>query len=199
MKCLAAIVLFLQFSFVQAQTAALDIVQAAKGQIGVTLVYDPSYEIIAFPGGDVPKRRGVCTDVIVRALRDARRLDLQLEINMDMRSNRGSYPKKWGVIAARPDPNIDHRRVPNIMSYFERKGFSLPVSTDMSKYAPGDIVAWSLGGRLHHIGIVSDKKTLFGKPLIIHNIGIGAVEENILTDHRILGHYRIPSSIGKSS
>jgi uncharacterized protein len=173
-----------------------NIVHAAKAQIGVTLVYDPSYETIAFPGGDVPKRRGVCTDVIIRALRDARNFDLQLEINKDMRSDRNAYPKKWGVGAAKLDPNIDHRRVPNIMSYFERKGFSLPVGADVSKYAPGDIVAWSLGGGLHHIGIVSDRKTLFGKPLIIHNIGSGAVEENILTDHRILGHYRIPDNIG---
>jgi uncharacterized protein len=198
LKLLFTIVFVLQFATVQAQIVATDIVKAAKAQIGITLVYDPAYEVIAFPGGDVPRGRGVCTDVIVRALRDARNFDLQSEINKDMRSNRNAYPKKWGVIAVEADSNIDHRRVPNIMSYFERRGFSLPVTTDVSSFAPGDIVAWSLGGGLNHIGIVSDKKTLLGKPLIIHNIGSGAVEENILTDHRILGHYRIPNNIGKS-
>jgi uncharacterized protein len=183
--------LALQLGGALAQTNGLDIARAAKSQIGVTVAYDPSYEAIAFPGGDVPRRRGVCTDVIIRALRDARGYDLQLEINKDMRAHRNAFPKKWGAMAAKIDPNIDHRRVPNMMSFFERKGFSLPLSADVSKFAPGDIVSWSLGGGLHHIGIVSDKKTVLGKPLIIHNIGIGAVEENILTDYRMLGHYRV--------
>lgn len=191
-KCLLTFALTLHLGGVLAQTNGLDVAKAAKSQIGVTVTYDPSYEAIAFPGGDVPRRRGVCTDVIIRALRDARGYDLQIEINRDMRVHRKAYPKKWGAIAAKIDPNIDHRRVPNIMAFFDRKGFALPLSSDVSKYAPGDIVSWSLGGGLHHIGIVSDKKTILGKPLIIHNIGIGAVEENILTDYRILGHYRLP-------
>jgi uncharacterized protein len=190
-KCLLSFALALYLGGVFAQTGGLNIAKAAKSQIGVTVAYDPSYEAIAFPGGDVPRRRGVCTDVIIRALRDARGYDLQLEINKDMRAHRNAYPKKWGAMAAKIDPNIDHRRVPNMMSFFERKGFSLPLSADVSKFAPGDIVSWSLGGGLHHIGIVSDKKTVLGKHLIIHNIGIGAVEENILTDYRILGHYRL--------
>jgi uncharacterized protein len=191
-KWLLSFALALDLSGVLAQTNGLDIAEAAKSQIGVTVAYDPSYETIAFPGGDVPRRRGVCTDVIIRALRDARGYDLQLEINKDMRAHRNAYPKKWGVVATKIDSNIDHRRVPNMMSFFERKGFSRPLTTDVSKYAPGDIVSWSLGGGLHHIGVVSDKKTVLGKPLIIHNIGTGAVEENILTDYRILGHYRLP-------
>jgi uncharacterized protein len=185
--------LMLAMSALATPSGASDIAQAAKQQIGVTLIYDPAYEVIAFPGGDVPKRRGVCTDVVIRALRDARKFDLQLEIHKDMQSNRNAYPKKWGALTAKLDPNIDHRRVPNIMTFFERKGFSLPLSNDISKYLPGDVVSWSLGGGLHHIGIVSDKKTLLGAPLIIHNIGRGTLEENILTDYRILGHYRIAS------
>jgi uncharacterized protein len=177
------------------QNGASDIARAAKSQIGITLVYDPSYEVISFPGGDVPKRRGVCTDVVVRALRESRQYDLQLEINTDMRKHPGAYPKKWGVTNKPVDSNIDHRRVPNIMAFLERKGYSLAPSLDVSKYLPGDIVSWSLGGGLHHIGIVSDQKTLLGKPLVIHNIGRGTLEENILTDYRILGHYRMPSRL----
>jgi uncharacterized protein len=190
-KWLFSFALTLHVGGVLAQANGLNIVKAAKSQIGVTVTYDPSYEAIAFPGGDVPRRRGVCTDVIIRALRDARGYDLQLEINNDMRAHRNAYPKKWGAMATKIDPNIDHRRVPNMMSFFDRKGFARPLSTDVSKFAPGDIVSWSLGGGLHHIGIVSDKKTVLGKPLIVHNIGVGAVEENILTDYRILGHYRV--------
>ena len=197
MKYLLAALLALSLSALAGPGGAPDIVEAAKKQIGLTVVYDPSYEVIAFPGGDVPRQRGVCTDVVVRALRDARRYDLQLEINKDMRNHRSAYPKKWGLSSSKADSNIDHRRVPNIMSFLDRKGFSMPISADVSKYLPGDVVTWSLGGGLHHIGIVSDRTTVFGKPFVIHNIGQGTLEEDVLMVYRILGHYRIPASLGQ--
>ena len=171
---------------------ALDIVRSARGQIGITTIYDPAYEVIAFPSGDVPRNRGVCTDVIVRALRQSRQFDLQSEVNSDILENRGAYPKKFGVISTKPDSSIDHRRVPNLMKYFERRGFGIPISSNQKGYSPGDILAWSLGGGPLHIGIVSDKKSLLGVPLIIHNIGKGTQEENVLNDYRLIGHYRLP-------
>jgi uncharacterized protein len=184
MKYLLAALFAFSLSVLAAPGGAPDIVDAAKKQIGVTLVYDPSYKVIAFPGGDVSRGRGVCTDVVVRALRDARKYDLQLEINKDMRNYRSAYPNKWGPSSSKLDSNIDHRRVPNIMSFL------------VSKYLPGDVVTWSLGGGLLHIGIVSDLKTVLGRPLVIHNIGQGTLEENILMEYRILGHYRIPVTLG---
>jgi uncharacterized protein YijF (DUF1287 family) len=167
-----------------------DIVAAARKQIGITLRYDPAYRRIAFPNGDVPLDRGVCTDVVIRALRDAKQLDLQREVNADMQAHRDAYPRKWRVAAMKPDANIDHRRVPNQMTYFTRRGWSLPVSSNPDAYLPGDIVAWNLGGDVLHIGIVSDNR-FDGRPLVIHNIGNGAREEDILLRFEVIGHYRV--------
>jgi uncharacterized protein YijF (DUF1287 family) len=164
------------------------IATGARGQIGVTTSYDPSYVTLAYPGGDVPSHTGVCTDVVVRALRTVG-IDLQKEVHEDMRKNFTAYPQNWGL--KRPDKNIDHRRVPNLMRYFERKHIALGergVSPDT--YLPGDIVAWRLDGGLLHIGVVSDKKS-GPTPLMIHNIGIGAQEENVLFAYTVIGHYRI--------
>jgi uncharacterized protein YijF (DUF1287 family) len=164
------------------------LVGAARAQIGVTLAYDPAYTKIAFPGGDVPRERGVCTDVVIRAYRDAFRLDLQALVNRDMRKSFSSYPKRWGLGA--PDPNIDHRRVPNLQAFLARQGASLPVSAAAQDYAPGDLVTQMLPGDLPHIGVVSDAKHASGAPLVIHNIGAGAREENTLFAYRLTGHYR---------
>lgn len=164
------------------------IVQGARSQIGVTTSYDPSYVKLAYPGGDVPLRTGVCTDVVVRAVRTAG-TDLQKEVHEDMTDNFSVYPKTWGL--KRPDKNIDHRRVPNLMRYFERKHLSLPApDTTPAAYQPGDIVAWRLDSGLLHIGVVSDKKS-GASPLVIHNIGAGAQEENVLFTYKIIGHYRL--------
>jgi uncharacterized protein len=173
----------------------LDIVDAAKKQIGVTLFYNPAYEVISFPGGDVKPNTGVCTDVIVRALRKSKKLDLQAEINFDIAKNPSAYPKKWGLVAAKADPNIDHRRVPNQMKYFERRGFSLPIEKDLSKYQLGDIVAWNLGDGQLHIGVLSDLVGASGRRLAIHNIGRGTQEEDILMSYPIIGHYRLPATV----
>jgi hypothetical protein len=167
-----------------------DVVTAARRQIGVTVGYDPAYRKIGYPGGDVPRESGVCTDVIIRALRDARKIDLQKLVHEDMKSCFSSYPQMWGLKA--PDANIDHRRVPNLQCYFKRKGYSLPVSTNAVAYKPGDIVTVMVGGKLPHIMIVSDRKSAAGVPLAIHNIGAGTQEEDVLFAYPMTGHYRIP-------
>ncbi|HLJ64551.1 MAG TPA: DUF1287 domain-containing protein [Stellaceae bacterium] len=162
------------------------LIQSAYAQIGVTLFYDSDYHAMAFPGGDVPAIRGVCSDVIIRAYRGIG-TDLQLLVNQDMRRNFQAYPKLWGL--AHPDPNIDHRRVPNLATFFARHGRSLTPSANAGDYLPGDIVTWRLPGGAAHIGLVSDRSSE-GKPLIIHNIGAGAAIEDILFAYPITGHYR---------
>ena len=168
----------------------LDLVTAARQQVGVTVVYDGSYRVLAYPGGDVPPERGVCTDVIVRALRVARSIDLQKLVHEDMRAHFQDYPsrRRWGL--TRPDANIDHRRVPNLMTFFQRAGYAKPVSAKPADYLPGDLVTWDLGGGIPHIGIISDRKAVSGTPLVIHNIGAGAREDDILFRYAITGHYR---------
>ena len=167
----------------------LDLVVAARQQVGVTVIYDGSYRVLAYPGGDVPIERGVCTDVIVRALRAARGADLQKLVHEDMSAHFRDYPHRWGL--RRPDANIDHRRVPNLMTFFERAGYRQPLSDEAPDYLPGDLVAWDLGGGVTHIGIVSNRKTGSGVPLVIHNIGAGAREEDILFRYAVIGHYRL--------
>jgi uncharacterized protein len=163
-------------------------IQSARNQIGVTLSYDPAYRVIAYPNGDVPLATGVCTDVLTRALRE-QKIDLQKLVHEDMRGNFTRYPKRWGL--KRPDKNIDHRRVPNLMTFLAREKTELPISTRTADYSPGDVVAWNLGGGVTHIGIISDRKIPLGIPLVIHNIGRGTQEENILFRYTIIGHYRL--------
>lgn len=152
------------------------------------VIYDPSYFQIPYPNGDVPADRGVCTDVVIRAYRKLG-IDLQKEVHEDMKAHFDLYPKNWGL--KRPDNNINHRRVPNLMTYFSRHGKSLSLSQKAIDYKPGDIVCWNLGGGITHIGIVSNKLASDGKTLlIIHNIGQGQVIEHCLFKFRIIGHYR---------
>lgn len=151
------------------------------------VVYDPSYFAIAYPNGDVPKGKGVCTDVVIRAYRTMG-IDLQKEVHEDMKAHFALYPKIWGL--NRTDKNIDHRRVPNLMKYFERHGEVLGISDDARKYKPGDIVCWNLGGATTHIGIVVNKKSADGERyLISHNIGNGQELSDCLFQYRIIGHY----------
>lgn len=166
------------------------IVAAARKQVGVTTSYDPAYVTLDYPNGDIRRDRGVCTDVLIRALRDGLSQDLQKLVNEDMRKNFGVYPKQWGL--SKPDKNIDHRRVPNLRTFFKRKGceLKLPAAGDTSVFKAGDIVTCTVPPNLPHIMIVSDKKTAEGRPLIIHNIGGGAYEEDALTSFPLTGHYR---------
>ncbi len=149
--------------------------------------YDPAYYRISYPNGDVPGDRGVCTDVIVRAYR-ALGIDLQVEVHEDMRSNYQEYPNNWGL--HRPDPNIDHRRVPNLMTFFSRHGMVKPITKDPKDYIPGDIVCWILGGRQTHIGLVVNARSQDeSRHLIVHNIGGGQVLADCLFHFKIIGHY----------
>ncbi|MFO1202772.1 MAG: DUF1287 domain-containing protein [Tabrizicola sp.] len=162
---------------------------AARQQVGVTLTYDPGYATLEFPGGDIPRDRGVCTDVVIRALRDGWGIDLQLAVNRDMKADFSAYPALWGL--DHPDRNIDHRRVPNLATLFAHIGAEVPLTEGPAPYLPGDIITWKLPGNLDHIGIVSDRRTADGTPLILHNIGRGAQEEDILFAYPMTGHYRI--------
>jgi len=165
------------------------LVEAAHERTRHRVVYTPAYVKLAYPGGDVPADTGVCTDVVIRSYRKLG-IDLQKRVHEDMRGAFAKYPNNWGL--KRPDRNIDHRRVPNLRRYFERQGASLPVTKRASAYKPGDLVTWMVGarGNLPHIGIVTDKKTGRGVPLIVHNIGAGPQLEDILFRYRITGHYR---------
>ena len=150
--------------------------------------YDPSYFQINYPNGDIPAGKGVCTDVIIRTYRKLG-IDLQKEVQEDMKANFNKYPKSWGL--SKPDKNIDHRRVPNLMTFFSRHGTVKQISQNPDDYFPGDVVCWNLGGGITHIGIVSKKKTADGqRHLIIHNIGAGQVLEDCLFSFKIIGHYR---------
>lgn len=150
--------------------------------------YDPAYYRIPYPGGDVPTGKGVCTDVVIRAYRKLG-IDLQQEIHEDMKKNFILYPRKWGLKST--DKNIDHRRVPNQVTYFTRFGSSLPVSRSGSDYKPGDIVTWDLGNGITHIGIVAPRNSEDGlRPLIVHNIGNGQELSDCLFRYIITGHYR---------
>jgi uncharacterized protein len=169
-----------------APTLAERLIEAAYAQVGVTRFYDPSYRRIAFPGGDVPLASGVCSDVVVRAYRGLG-IDLQRLVNDDMRHAFAAYPHLWGL--SHPDPNIDHRRVANLATFFRRHGESLAISEEAKDYRPGDVVTWRLPGGLAHIGIVADR-AVEDRPLIVHNIGAGAQIEDVLFAFTITGHYR---------
>jgi uncharacterized protein YijF (DUF1287 family) len=166
----------------------VQLVNAAVDQPHFTTSYDASYVSIDYPGGDVPLDRGACTDVLIRAFRKAG-VDLQKEVHEDMKANFGAYPKKWGLSAT--DSNIDHRRVQNLMTFFERKGKSVGVSTDSATYNPGDVVTWDLGNGQTHTGMVTNLWSTEAKRyLIVHNIGAGAQIEDVLFAWRVTGHYR---------
>ena len=167
------------------------LVDSARTQIGITVGYDPEYRDLKYPGGDVPPSTGVCTDVVIRALRQ-QGIDLQKEVHVDMKANFARYPRIWGL--SQTDTSIDHRRVPNLMTFMRRQGCTVEITDVPADYLPGDIVTWDLSnGSLPHIGIISDHRNPDGTPLVIHNIGRGAQEEDILFKYRVIGHYRLPA------
>ena len=171
------------------QPPAIKLINAAREQLGVTLLYDPAYVRLAYPEGDPSPDKGVCTDVIIRAYRRAFGYDLQYMVHEDMRRHFGAYPKIWGL--KRPDTNIDHRRVPNLQTFLKRKNAELKVSKNPLDYKPGDLVTQLIGNKLPHIVIVSDRKSQDdSRNLVIHNIGGGTQEEDYLFGSPITGHYR---------
>ena len=172
------------------------LIAAARQQVGVTRTYDPAYVALDFPGGDVPRDRGVCTDVLVRALRDGWGVDLQLAVNRDMSADFSAYPTTWGLTGT--DRNIDHRRVANLATFLTRQGAALPLDDAPTAFLPGDIVTWELPFVLPHIGIVSDRRSADGlTPLVVHNIGAGVREEDILFAYPITGHFRVDTGVAQ--
>jgi uncharacterized protein YijF (DUF1287 family) len=164
------------------------IIDAAIDQVGKTTSYDASYQKLDYPNGDVPIETGVCSDVIIRAFRKAS-IDLQKDVHEDMKSNFSAYPTKWGLKGT--DTNIDHRRVPNLQTFFTRKGKSLATTSGSENFLPGDVVTWDLGGGVDHVGMVTN---VWYKPtqryLIVHNIGGGTRMEDSLFSWKVTGHYR---------
>lgn len=165
------------------------LVEAAIERTSHEVRYDASYFKIDYPNGDVPAEVGVCTDEVIRSYR-AVGVDLQREVHEDMARDFDAYPHKWGL--KQPDTNIDHRRVPNLMVFFERQGASLPVTEDAHDYKPGDIVTWDLNSQMTHIGIVVNvpSETDENRMQIVHNIGAGPKLEDVLFNWKITGHYR---------
>lgn len=165
------------------------VIAAAEAQVGVTLRYAPAYAKLAFPGGDIDPSEGVCTDVVIRALRAGAGVDLQLAVNRDMKANFAAYPKTWGLKS--PDRNIDHRRVPNLETLLARLGAQVALGRAPEDFAPGDIVTSRLPGNLPHIMVVSARRGASGNLLVIHNIGAGAREEDALFEYPLKAQFRL--------
>lgn len=179
------------------EAASPPLVAAARAQIGVTTTYDSGYVPITYPLGDVPAQTGVCCDVVIRAVRTALNRDLQKEVHEDMASRFGKYPKTWGL--TKPDPNIDHRRVPNLETYFRLRGYEVKPIKNSYRFLPGDLVTTRLPGNRPHIGIVSDRTGPSGHWMVIHNIGAGTQEEDCLLEFPIAGQFRVPPARVKSA
>ncbi len=187
-KCIALLLLVLSTPSIA--DFGVDFEAAALERTKHHVRYDGSYMAIDYPGGDVPADIGVCTDVVIRSYR-AIGTDLQVLVHEDMAAAYGIYPSKriWGL--SRPDRNIDHRRVPNLQTFFERHGERLAISSEAGSYRPGNIVTWTLPGNLPHIGIVTAQMSeTTGNPMIVHNIGAGPKLEDMLFRYTITGHYR---------
>jgi len=160
----------------------------AEKRLLANVTYDGSYRAMTYPMGDVPAHIGVCSDVVIRSYRGVG-IDLQERVHRDMKKHFAAYPTKWGL--KKPDTNIDHRRVLNLMTFFKRAGAALPITDAPADYRAGNIVAWDLADGLTHIGIVSTQVSKeSGNPLIVHNIGAGPVLEDMLFEYKIIGHYR---------
>ncbi len=179
---------FIEHSLLAQQTFYDSLSTSALALTKQNVTYDPTYFSIPYPNGDVPSDKGVCTDVVIRAYRKLG-IDLQKEVHEDMKANFKLYPKKWGL--TKTDKNIDHRRVPNLMTFFARHGEVRTMNQTPSNYQPGDIVCWDLGGGVTHIGLVVNKKSEDKvRYLIVHNIGGGQVLADCLFQFKIIGHYR---------
>ena len=186
---LILVLLILFNASISADSQQDKLVEAAKSRTLDSVTYNGAYIAIDYPNGDVPSNIGVCTDVIIRSYRKLG-IDLQKLVHEDIRDNFSEYPSNriWGL--TRPDKNIDHRRVPNLQAFFSRMGTEVAISDNALDYIPGDIVTWMLPGNLPHIGIVTDKKSPDGTPMIVHNIGSGPKLQDFLFGAKITGHYR---------
>lgn len=197
-QCLAALPVAGAFAPAAAQTRdfGAELAAAALEQTRARVVYDPAYVVIPYPGGDVPADRGVCADVIIRALRKLG-ADLQVLVHEDMKANFAAYPKRWGL--KKPDRNIDHRRVPNLETFFRREGLRRVPTITPSNFRAGDVVSWNLrgdAGYLPHIGIVTARKS-HGRPMVVHNVGAGVKHEDVLFEWKMTGHFRVAPKIAE--
>ncbi len=172
---------------------AARLVASAEAQVGVTRRYDPAYVALAFLGGDVASDRGVCSDVLIRALRTAHGIDLQLAVNRDMKSAFTAYPALWGL--TRPDSNIDHRRVPNLETFLTRAGARVPLGRTGADFLPDDIVTSRVPGNRPHVMIVTDCLAPDGTPMVVHNIGAGTRIEAALFDHDLTAQFRLTPAL----
>lgn len=163
------------------------LIGAAQGQVGRTVIYDPAYVRLAYPGGDVPIERGVCCDVVIRAYRDAFGLDLQKAVHEDMARAFSAYPRTWGL--QWPDRNIDHRRVLNLETFFRRKGAALPF-TGPADFQPGDLATLRLPRNLPHIVVVGSRRAPSGRYYCVHNVSRGAQVEDVLAEWSLAGRFR---------
>lgn len=185
---LSILIFFLLGTNVSQQDFGAKLSDAAISIIDKNIRYVPDYVSIPYPNGDVPKNTGVCTDVVIRAYRKLG-IDLQKEVHEDMKKRFSEYPKTWGLKST--DKNIDHRRVPNLQTFFKKHGKVLPITQNPEDYKVGDIVTWLLPGNLPHIGIVVNRKSADKKRyLVVHNIGNGQVAEDMLFNFTITGHYQ---------
>lgn len=166
---------------------ATKLAHAALDRTRHVVRYVPDYVRLPYPGGDVPADTGVCTDEVIRSHR-ALGLDLQKLVHEDMKKNFSLYPKNWGL--KKPDPNIDHRRVPNLMTFFKRKGASLPVTQNPEDYRPGDLITCTVPPHLPHIALVVPAPDGGTRPWIVHNIGRGPKMEDLLFGFPLTGHFR---------
>lgn len=188
MKTALMLLAFFLYSSTAEKDFYMRLSDAALGLTANKVCYDPKYFSIPYPNGDVPKGKGVCTDVVIRAYRKLS-IDLQREVHEDMKKNFNRYPKIWKLKTT--DSNIDHRRVPNLQVFFTRNGQKLAVTENAADYKTGDLVTWMINGKLPHIGIVTARKSKDGKRhLIVHNVGAGQVLEDCLFKYEITRHYR---------
>jgi uncharacterized protein len=188
MKPIPFLLLLCSFLTIFPKTFEEKLSDAAISIIDSSIVYTPNYIAIKYPNGDVPAKTGVCTDVVIRTYRKLG-IDLQKEVHEDMKANFSKYPKTWGLKST--DTNIDHRRVPNLETFFTRKGQKLTVTQNANDYKTGEIVTWMINGKLPHIGIITNKKSKDGKrPMIVHNVGSGQVLEDCLFSYEIVGHFK---------
>lgn len=166
---------------------ATKLARAALDRTAHLVRYEPAYVSLPYPGGDVPADTGVCTDEVIRAYR-AIGFDLQKLVHEDMKEDFNAYPKQWGL--RRPDSNIDHRRVPNLQTFFKRHGAALPVTDRPEAFIPGDLITCTVPPHLPHIAMVVPAPDGGSKPWIVHNIGRGPQLEDRLFEFPLTGHYR---------
>jgi uncharacterized protein YijF (DUF1287 family) len=172
----------------------LDVLVGAKKTVLNADAYTEGYVTIKFPMGDVPREMGVCTDVIIRAVRNAG-MDLQKELRDDILRAKSAYP----MVKGKPNPHIDQRRVATLLPFFKRhwEAHTAKLDDPNDPLRPGDVVfmdTFPNKSGPDHIGIISDTIGEAGLPLVINNWTNGTVtaEMDLLTFVPVLHRFRLP-------